>query len=110
CKFTKRVRLRQQLAEPGTGCSPKHFRPVPRLNTVWWRPILSERTGVATMLVQIDENSASLTPFGSLARHILPDAPTAETKSWSELLHSVLSQVRQKRSHEISAEPPSVET
>jgi len=52
------------------------------------------------MLVQIDENSATLTPFGSLARRI-----PAETKSWSELLHSVLSQTRQKRSHEIPAEP-----
>jgi hypothetical protein len=58
------------------------------------------------MLVQIDENSASLTPFGSLARHISRHAPTAETKSWSELLHSVLSPTRQ-RSHGIPAEPPS---
>ena len=30
------------------------------------------------MLVRIDENSAALTPFGSLARHI-----PAQTKSWS---------------------------
>ena len=37
------------------------------------------------MLVQIDENSATLTPFGSLARHI-PANATAESKSWSELL------------------------
>jgi hypothetical protein len=59
------------------------------------------------MLVHIDENSASLTPFGSLARHIHPDVPTAETKSWSELLRSVLSQTIQKRSYEIPAEPPS---
>jgi hypothetical protein len=51
------------------------------------------------MLVQIDENSATLTPFGSLARHI-----PAETKSWSELFRWVLSQTRQKRSHEIPAE------
>jgi len=29
--------------------------------------------------------------FGSLARHIRPDAPIAETRSWSELLRSVLS-------------------
>ena len=57
------------------------------------------------MLVQIDENSATLTPFGSLARHI-PET-TAENKSWSELLRSVLSQTRQKRSDEISAEPQS---
>src|SRR5262249_57180063 len=49
---------------------------------------------VATMLVQIDENSATLTPFGSVARHIPPNAPTAETKSWGELLRSVLSQKR----------------
>ena len=48
------------------------------------------------MLIQIDENSATLTPFGSLARHIPLNAPTAETKSWSELLRSVLSQTRQK--------------
>ena len=48
------------------------------------------------MLVQIDENSATLTPFGSLARHIPPDTPSAETKSWSELFRSVLSQTIQK--------------
>jgi hypothetical protein len=53
------------------------------------------------MLVQIDDNSASLTRFGSLARHIPLNAPTAETKSWSELLRSVLSQTRQKRPDEI---------
>jgi hypothetical protein len=57
------------------------------------------------MLVQIDENSATLTPFGSLARHIPPKTPTAESKSWSELLRSVLSQIRRKPSHEIPAEP-----
>ena len=55
------------------------------------------------MLIQIDENSATLTPFGSLARHIPNNAP--ETKSWSELLRSVLSKTRQKRSDEIPAEP-----
>jgi hypothetical protein len=53
------------------------------------------------MLVQIDENWATLTPFGSLARHIPLNAPTAETKSWSELLRLVFSQTKQKRSHEI---------
>jgi hypothetical protein len=57
------------------------------------------------MLVQIDENWATLTPFGSLARHIPLNAPTAETKSWSELLRWVLSQTRQKGSQEIPAEP-----
>jgi hypothetical protein len=57
------------------------------------------------MLVQIDENSATLTPFGSLARHIPAKAPTAESKSWSELLRSALSQTRQKRSDEIPDEP-----
>jgi len=40
------------------------------------------------MLVQIDEDSATLTPFGSLASHIHPVAPTVETKSWSGLLRS----------------------
>ena len=59
------------------------------------------------MLVQIDENSATLTPFGSLARHIPANATTAENKSWSELLRSMLSQTRQKRSDEIPAEPQS---
>jgi hypothetical protein len=48
------------------------------------------------MLVQIDENSATLTPFGSLARHIPTNAP--ESKSWIELIRSVLSQTRQKGS------------
>ena len=58
------------------------------------------------MLVQIGENAATLTPFGSLARHIPLNAPTAaETKSWSELLRSVFSQARQKRSDEIATEP-----
>jgi hypothetical protein len=57
------------------------------------------------MLVQIDENSATLTPFGSLARHIRTNATIAESKSWSELLRSVFSQTRQKHSHEIPAEP-----
>jgi hypothetical protein len=56
------------------------------------------------MLVQIDENSAILTPFGSLARHNPHNAPTAETKSWSEVLRSLLSQTIQKRSHENPAE------
>jgi hypothetical protein len=42
------------------------------------------------MLVYIDDSSATLTPFGSLARHI-----------------SVFSQTRQKRSDEIPAEPQS---
>jgi hypothetical protein len=60
------------------------------------------------MLVQIDENSATLTPFGSLARHIPNYAPTAaETKSWSELLRSVLPQTRQRHSDENPAEPQS---
>jgi hypothetical protein len=59
------------------------------------------------MLVQIGENSATLTPFGSLARHIPLNAPTAETKSWSELLRSLFSQTRKKRSDEIPAEPAS---
>jgi len=59
------------------------------------------------MLVQIDENSAALTPFGSLARHIPPKTPTVESKSWSELLGSALSQIRRKPSHEIPAEPQS---
>ena len=59
------------------------------------------------MLVQIDENSATLTPFGSLARHIPANAPTAETKSWSELLRSVLPQTRQKHSDENPAKPQS---
>ena len=53
------------------------------------------------MLVQIDENSAALTPFGSLARHIPLNAPTAETNYWSELLRSIFSQTRQRRSDEI---------
>ena len=57
------------------------------------------------MRVQIDENSATLTPFGSLARRIPANAPTAESKSWSELVRSVLSQARQKRSDEIPTEP-----
>jgi len=57
------------------------------------------------MRVQIDENSATLTPFGSLARHIPHDAPTAEAKSWSELLRSVLFQIR--RSDQIPTEPGS---
>ena len=55
------------------------------------------------MLVQIDENSATLTPFGSLARHIPANAPVS--KSWTELLRSVLSQTRQKGSDEIPVEP-----
>jgi very-short-patch-repair endonuclease len=59
------------------------------------------------MRVQIDENSASLTPFGSLARHIRANATTAESKSWSELLRSVLSHTREKPSDEIPAEPQS---
>jgi len=57
------------------------------------------------MLVQIDENSAILTPFGSLARHIPANAPKSE--SWIELLRSALSQTRQKGSDEIPAEPVS---
>jgi hypothetical protein len=57
------------------------------------------------MLVQIDENSATLTPFGSLARHIPANAP--KSKSWIELLRSALSQTRQKGSDEIPAEPVS---
>ena len=56
------------------------------------------------MLVKIDENSATLTPFGSLAGHIPANAPTAESKSWSGLLCSVLAQTRQKRSDEIPAD------
>jgi len=46
------------------------------------------------MLVQIDENSATLTPFGSLARHIPTNATNAETKSWSELLRSARQVIR----------------
>jgi len=59
------------------------------------------------MLVQIDENSATLTLFGSLARHIPTNATNAETKSWSELLRSVLPQTRQRHSDENPAEPQS---
>jgi inhibitor of KinA sporulation pathway (predicted exonuclease) len=54
------------------------------------------------MLVQIDENSVTLTPFGSLARHISTHEPTAQNKSWGELLRSVLSQTR--RSEQIPAD------
>jgi hypothetical protein len=35
------------------------------------------------MLVQIDENSATLTPFGSLARQTPANARPGEAKSWA---------------------------
>jgi hypothetical protein len=37
------------------------------------------------MRVQIDENSASLTPFGSLARQTPANARSGEGKSWAKL-------------------------
>jgi hypothetical protein len=39
------------------------------------------------MRVQIDENSASLTPFGSLARQTPANARSGEGKSWAKLRH-----------------------
>jgi len=57
------------------------------------------------MLIRIDENSAALSPFGSLAFGSLARHIPAETKSWSELLRSVLFQTRQKRSDEIATKP-----
>ena len=67
-------------------------------------PRSTEYGEVAIMRVQIGENSATLTPFGSLAP-IVSNVPTAESKSWSELIRLVVSQTRQKRSDEIPTEP-----
>jgi hypothetical protein len=39
------------------------------------------------MRVQIDENSATLTPFGSLARQTPANARSGEAKSWARLRH-----------------------
>jgi hypothetical protein len=40
------------------------------------------------MLIQIDENSATLTPFGSLARKAPANART-EGRSWAKLLRTL---------------------
>ena len=39
------------------------------------------------MRVQIDENSATLTPYGSLARQTPANARSGQGKSWAKLGH-----------------------
>ena len=59
------------------------------------------------MRVQIDENSVTLTPFGSLIRINPANATdehkdaTDEHKSWLEILRTALSHHREKRSDEM---------
>jgi hypothetical protein len=56
------------------------------------------------MLVQIDENSATLTPYGSLARQTPANARTGEDRSWAKLLRAAFSQISKKRTNETPAE------
>jgi hypothetical protein len=60
---------------------------------------IKSTAGELYMRVQIDENSVTLTPFGSLIR-INPANATDEHKSWLEILRTALSHHREKRSDE----------
>jgi hypothetical protein len=55
------------------------------------------------MLVQIDENSATLAPFGSLTRIFPSTRQLSKVKSWGELLRSCFLRREQKRADEIPA-------
>jgi len=61
---------------------------------------IKSTAGELYMRVQIDENSVTLTPFGSLIR-INPANATDEHKSWLEILRTALSHHREKRSDEM---------
>jgi hypothetical protein len=50
------------------------------------------------MHIQIDENSVTLTPFGSLARVSPTNANRGGNKSWTEILRAALSQPDERRS------------
>jgi hypothetical protein len=50
------------------------------------------------MLIQTDEKSATLTPFGSLALNSTASASRGGGKSWTEIIRAALSQAGHKRS------------
>ena len=62
---------------------------------------IKSTAGELYMRVQIDENSVTLTPFGSLIRINAANARTDEHKSWLEILRAALSHHREKRSDEM---------
>jgi hypothetical protein len=69
---------------------------------------IKSTAGELYMRVQIDENSVTLTPFGSLIRINPANATdehkscaTDEYKSWLEILRTALSHHREKRSDEM---------
>jgi hypothetical protein len=56
------------------------------------------------VLIRIEDNSAALTPFGSLAHVNLANGRSANSKSWTELLRTAFSERLEKRSDEIPAD------
>jgi len=64
--------------------------------TLWWslgRP--------AAVLIQTDEKSATLTPFGSLTLSGTANARKSGDQSWIEMIRTALSQASQRRSDQL---------
>jgi hypothetical protein len=53
------------------------------------------------MLIQNDEKSASLTPFGSLALNGAANASRGGSQSWIEIIRAALSQADKSRSDQL---------
>ena len=53
------------------------------------------------MLIQTDEKSATLTPFGSLALNGTANANKGAGRSWIEMIRTALSQANQSRSDQL---------
>ena len=53
------------------------------------------------MLIQTDEKSVTLTPFGSLALSGPANASKGDARSWLEMIRTALSQANQSRSDQL---------
>ena len=53
------------------------------------------------MLIQTDEKSATLTPFGSLTLSATANARKSGDQSWVEMIRTALSQASQRRSDQL---------
>ena len=53
------------------------------------------------MLIQTDEKSITLTPFGSLTLNGAANASESGRQSWMEMIRTALSQANQNRSEQL---------
>ena len=56
------------------------------------------------MLIQIEDNAAALTPFGSLARVNPVNGRSVNSRSWAELFRTAFSKRAEKRSDDVPSD------